>query len=93
MPVTFRAMASDFLAKVAAGGLANRTTNNYATTIAGVFKSARYRGRFTGDSPFDGQKRKAGGESYDAFEVPELQTLFDSAGPMKRGPPPRGEPL
>jgi integrase len=72
-----RAMASDFLAKVA-GGRSNRTTNNYATTMAGLFKSARYRGRFTGDNPFEGQKRKAGGESYEPFEVSELQKLFDS---------------
>jgi hypothetical protein len=72
-----RAMASDFLAKVA-GGRSNRTTNNYATTLAGLFKSARYRGRFTGDNPFEAQKRKAGGESYEPFEVSELQTLFDA---------------
>jgi integrase len=71
-----RAMASDFLAKVAEGGLSNRTVNNYATTLAGVFKNARTRGRFQGDSPFEGLKRKAGGESYEPFEVAELQTLF-----------------
>jgi integrase len=74
-----RAMASDFLARIAQEGeLFNRTVNNYATTLASVFKSARYRGRFQGDSPFEGQKRKAGGESYEAFETAELQTLFDS---------------
>jgi integrase len=74
-----RATASDFLAKVAAaGGLTNRTVNNYATTLASVFKSARHRGRFTGDNPFEGQKRKAGGESYEAFEAAEIQTLFES---------------
>jgi len=72
-----RAVAADFLAKVA-GGRSNRTTNTYATTLAGVFKSAMHRGRFTGNNPFDGQKRKVGGESYEAFEVSELQTLFDS---------------
>jgi integrase len=72
-----RTMAADFLSKI---GLdrSNRTLNKYATTLAGVFKSARYRGRFTGDNPFDGQKKKAGGESYVAFEIPELQSLFDS---------------
>src|SRR5262249_61868402 len=72
-----RAMAADFLAKVA-GGRSNRTTNAYATTMAGIFKSATHRGRFAGSNPFDGQKRKVGGESYEAFEVAELQTLFDS---------------
>ena len=73
-----RATASDFLAKIGAGGLSNRTVNNYSTTMAGLFKSARFRGRFTGDNPFEGQKRKAGGKSYEPFEVPELQTLFNS---------------
>lgn len=73
-----RAMASDFLTAISQQGKANRTTNAYATTMAGVFKSATYRGRFTGNNPFDGQKRKAGGESYEPFTVPELQTLFDS---------------
>jgi integrase len=73
-----RVMASDFLAKIAQGGKANRTTNNYATTMAGLFKSATHRGRFTGDNPFEGQKRKAGGESYEPFTPEELQTLFGS---------------
>jgi integrase len=72
-----RAMASDFLAKIAQGGKANRTTNNYATTMAGVFKSAAHRGRFSGTNPFGDQKRKAGGESYEAFETAELQRLFN----------------
>jgi integrase len=31
-----------------------------------------------GDDPFEDQKRKAGGESYEAFTAPELQTLFDA---------------
>jgi integrase len=70
-----RAMASDFLIAIAAGR-SNRTTNAYATTLGGVFKSARYRGRFQGDNPFEGQKRKAGGESYGAFTPEEIQTLF-----------------
>jgi integrase len=73
-----RAMASDFLTKVGAGGRSNRTVNAYATTLASVFKSARHRGRFTGDSPFEHQKRRAGGESYEAFETAALQTLFNS---------------
>jgi integrase len=52
--------------------------NKYATTLAMIFKSAKRRGRFTGDNPFEDHKRKAGGESYEDFTVPELQTLFDS---------------
>jgi integrase len=73
-----RATAAEFLTKVAGGGRSNRTTNAYATTMAGLFKSATHRGRFTGNNPFDGQKRKAGGDSYEAFQVSELQTLFDA---------------
>jgi integrase len=72
------AMASDFLTKIAATGLSNRTVNNYATTLAGLYKSARKRGRFTGENPFEDQKRKVGGDSYVPFEIPELQTLIDS---------------
>jgi integrase len=78
-------MASDFLTKISAGR-SNRTVNNYATTLASIFKSAKYRGRFTGDNPFEDQKRKAGGESYSAFTVSELQTLFDSL-PREITPP------
>jgi integrase len=72
-----RAMAADFLMKIAAGK-SNRTVNNYATTLAGLFKNARHRGRFTGDNPFEDQKRKVGGESYVPFKIPELQQVFDS---------------
>jgi integrase len=81
-----RAMASDFLDKIASGranrttriasGRANRTTNKYAQTWAGVFKNARYRGRFTGDNPFEGLKRKVVGKKIDPFTMPELQTIF-----------------
>jgi len=39
---------------------------------------AKQRGRFTGENPFSGQKRKAGGESYQPFEISELQKIFDS---------------
>src|SRR5208337_4215527 len=73
-----RVMASDFLTKIGATRLSNRTINNYATTLAGVFKNARYRGRFIGENPFEGQKRKAGGHSYDPFTMGELQSLFGS---------------
>jgi integrase len=73
------AIAADFLSKIGGGtARSNRTINKYATTLAGVFKSAKHRGRFVGENPFDDQKRKAGGESYVAFEIPELQRLFDS---------------
>jgi integrase len=71
-----RATASNFLDKIAAGGLANRTVNNYATTMACVFRSAKDRGRVTGDNPFERMKRKAGGGSYEAFTPGEIQTLF-----------------
>jgi integrase len=70
-------MASDFLVKVGAG-LSNLTINGYATTLASVFKSARKRGRFTGDNPFEDQRRKASSKHYEAFTAAELQTLFDS---------------
>src|SRR5262249_17994646 len=40
-----RVMASDFLSAIAKGR-SNRTTNNYATTLQCLFKSARNRGRF-----------------------------------------------
>jgi len=84
-----RAMASDFLAKVAAGGRSNRTVNNYATTMAGLFKSARNRGRFQGDNPFEDQKRKAGGESYAPFTNAEIKTLLAlprETAPSKHSP-------
>jgi integrase len=72
-----RATASDFLAKIAAGR-SNRTVNAYATTMACVFRSAKDRGRFSTDNPFERMKRKAGGESYEAFTPGEIRTLFDS---------------
>jgi integrase len=80
-----RAMASDFLAKIAAGGLANRTVNNYATTLSCVFTAAKDRGRFSGDNPFERQKRKAGGESYVAFEPSDIHKLF-AALPCETAP-------
>src|SRR5262245_32063987 len=43
-----RAMAADWLAKVAQGR-SNRTVNNYAMTMQSLFKSARNRGRFEGE--------------------------------------------
>jgi integrase len=72
-----RANASDFLAKIA-GGRSNRTTNIYATTLAMMIESARKRGRFQGDNPFKGQRRKVGKNKKPPFQVSELQALFDS---------------
>jgi integrase len=72
-----RAMASDFLAALKS----NRTRNQYARTLANVFKSARLRGRYQGEkgqSPFDDQRKKVVGSSYEPFTVAELQTLFDA---------------
>jgi integrase len=80
-----RAMASDFLAKIAAGGLANRTVNNYATTLSCVFTAAKDRGRFSGENPFERQKRKAGGGSYEAFTPGDIHKLF-AALPGKISP-------
>jgi integrase len=70
-----RAIAADFLTKIATGR-SNRTVNSYSTTMACVFKSAKQRGRFEGENPFDGQKRKAAGKSYIAFDLDEIKTLF-----------------
>jgi integrase len=70
-----RAKASDFLASL---NLLNRTRNNYATTLAMVFKSAKQRGRFGGDNPFEDQHQKAVGKKREKFTVGELQTIFDA---------------
>jgi hypothetical protein len=81
-----RAMASDFLAKKSVRR-SNRTVNKYATTWAGIFRNARYRGRFTGDNPFEGLKRKAIGKKIDPFTMPELQTTFKfEISPAKHSP-------
>jgi integrase len=71
-----RSMASDFLSSLAAKGLSNRTINNYTTTMQCVFKSARNRGRYTGDIPFADMKRKAGGKSYIPFSDEEVKAIF-----------------
>jgi integrase len=68
-----RAMASDFLAGLK---VSNATLNDYATTLQSVFDSARKRGRFQGENPFDDMKRKATGGSYVPFTIDELRTLF-----------------
>jgi integrase len=82
-----RAMASDFLGDLQ---VANRTRNNYATTLKCVFECAHRRGRFTGDNPFDKQKQKVAATSYQPFTVAELQKLFDAmpreVAPVKHTP-------
>jgi integrase len=70
-----RATASDWLDKIGAER-SNRTRNAYAMTMALVIETARRRGRYQGENPFDGMKAQAGGESYQAFTEAELATLF-----------------
>jgi integrase len=71
-----RAMASDFLAGLA---VSNGTRNQYATTMKCVFESAKQRGRFAGENPFDGMKaKKVVRSSYVPFTDAELQVLFDA---------------
>jgi integrase len=73
------AMASDFLDKVATERkLTNRTLNNYSMTMALIFKSARRRGRFEGDNPFEDQRRKVTDNKGEKFTVAELQAVFDA---------------
>src|SRR5262249_55408779 len=45
-------------------------------TMQSLFKSARNRGRFQGDNPFEDQRRKASGEKREAFTAEELHKLF-----------------
>jgi integrase len=70
-----RATASDWLDKIGAER-SNRTRNAYAMTMALVIETARRRGRYQGENPFDGMKAQASGESYQAFTEAELATLF-----------------
>jgi integrase len=79
-----RAMASDFLTAITAGR-SNRTVNNYAMTMQCLFKSARNRGRFQGENPFEDQRHKAGGEKREAFTAAELHKLF-AALPLDLAP-------
>jgi integrase len=72
-----RAVASDFLDGL---DVSVRTRNIYAHTLKCVFKSAGRRGRFSNadeDNPFDDQRTKAAGSSYQPFTIAELQTLLD----------------
>jgi len=70
-----RAIASDWLDKIG-NGRSNRTRNAYAMTMALVIETARKRGRYQGDNPFNGQKAKAEGASYQPFTTEELHKLF-----------------
>jgi len=70
-----RAVASDWLDKIGAER-SNRTRNSYAMSLALVVETARRRGRYQGENPFEGQKAKAEGESYRPFSDVELRTLF-----------------
>jgi integrase len=73
-----RAVASDFLDGLK---VSVRTRNIYAHTLKCVFKSAGRRGRFSNaaeDNPFDEQRTKAAGASYQPFTIAGLQTLFDA---------------
>ena len=70
-----RASAAYWLAKVA-HSRSNRTTNAYAVTLKALYASAKQRGRFQGENPFDGQRRKVVGESYAAFTNAEIKTLL-----------------
>jgi integrase len=89
MPLTdvTRANAWDFLASL---DVSQGTRNAYQTTLKCVFDSAKERGRFAGDNPFAGKKKKAKGDSYVPFTVAELQTLFDAlprdVAPRKHSP-------
>jgi integrase len=70
-----RAQASDWLTKVAQGR-SNRTVNNYSVSMRALFDSAKTRGRFQGENPFTGQRRKVSGESYSGFTPAEVNTLL-----------------
>jgi integrase len=72
-----RASASDWLNQISEGR-SNRTRNAYAMTMALVIETARKRGRYQGDNPFNGQKAKAVGAHYQPFTTEEIQTLFAS---------------
>src|SRR5262249_2566450 len=49
------------------------------------FKSARNRGRFQGENPFEDQRRKAAGEKREAFADAEIAQLF-AALPVEVSP-------
>jgi integrase len=89
MPLTdvTRAIASDFV-----DGLkgSQRTRKQYRTSLKCLFESAKDRGRFTGDNPFEKKGKRIQGESYKPFTIDELQTLFKAlprdVAPKKHSP-------
>jgi integrase len=89
LPAITRRVASDFLDRIGKSR-SNRTRNAYSATMALVIETARKRGRYQGENPFDGQKAKATGESYQPFEADELRTLFAAltreVSPAKHSP-------
>jgi integrase len=70
-----RAKASDFLSSLKCS---NRTRNNYAQTLRAVFQSARLRGRFTGDNPFDKQRRKAAKNNKERYTDDQAKMLIEA---------------
>ncbi len=68
-----REVAQEFQNRLKKTSKTNATVNAYIATLANVFGSAS-----TADNPFKIKALKKGGESYAAFEVSELHTLFDA---------------
>jgi integrase len=82
-----REMAYDFLSSL---GKANRTRNNYVTTMSGIFKCAKLRGKFAGENPFEDMKVDDVGNEREPFTIAEMQTLFKAlpreVDPKKHSP-------
>jgi integrase len=78
-----RKMASDFLQL---DGLANRTRNNYARTLRGIFKKAKQNGELNGENPFEDQRFEEEEKDVVSFTIPELQKLFDAMPPREVAP-------
>jgi integrase len=70
-----RKMAAGFLQL---DGLENRTRNNYARTLRGVFKKAKQNGELSGENPFEDQRFEEEDAEVPPFTIAELQTLFDA---------------
>jgi integrase len=70
-----KAIASDFMASLDG---ANRTRNNYVATMTYAFEHAKNHGRFDGQNPFNGLRRKAGDEERPKFSDEELQKILDA---------------
>jgi integrase len=68
-------MASDFLDGL---DVSKRTRKIYRTSLKCLLESARERGRFTGENHFVQKGKRIEGNSYEPFEVPELQVLLNA---------------